>query len=95
MPLDHVNGLSNEIKVDFVCSNANIEVSIFRFYFIIFEHRTRYPRYTLLEVMMMIMIIIIVVIMIILKIMVIEFLEFNVHKKYLREKLPNVWKIKL
>ena len=94
MPLDHVNGLSNEIKVDFVCSNANIEVSIFRFYFIIFEHRTRYPRYTLLEVMMMIMIIIIVI-MIILKIMVIEFLEFNVHKKYLREKLPNVWKIKL
>ena len=87
--MDHVNGLSNEIKVDFVCSNANIEVSIFRFYFIIFEHRTRYPRYTLLEVMMMIMIIIIVI-MIILKIMVIEFLEFNVHKKYLREKLPNV-----
>ena len=87
--MDHVNGLSNEIKVDFVCSNANIEVSIFRFYFIIFEHRTRNPRYTLLEVMMMIMIIIIVI-MIILKIMVIEFLEFNVHKKYLREKLPNV-----
>ena len=84
-----MNGLSDEIKVDFVCSNANIEVSIFRFYFIIFEHRTRYPRYTLLEVMMMIMIIIIVI-MIILKIMVIEFLEFNVHKKYLREKLPNV-----
>ena len=95
MPLDHMNGLSDEIKVDFVCSNANIEVSIFRFYFIIFEHRTRYPRYTLLEVMMMIMIIIIVVIMIILKIMVIEFLEFNVHKKYLREKLLNEWKIKL